>query len=70
MKVKSPSKYTSLQLLREIQINNCIGKTGQEYVAEELQALIWKKESENDQKMIEKFLKEQEYNYEIWLSGT
>jgi hypothetical protein len=63
--MKSPSKYTSLQLLREIQTDNCIGKTGQEYVSEELQALIWKKESENDQKMVEKFLKEQEYYNEI-----
>ena len=63
--MKSPSKYISLQLLREIQTDNYIGKTGQEYVAEELQTLIWKKESENDQKMVEKFLKEQEYHNEI-----
>jgi uridine kinase len=58
MRVKSPSKFTSLKLLLEIQTDNYIGKTGQEYVAEEVDNLIWKKQSENDQKMIENQLRQ------------
>lgn len=59
-KVKSPSKFTPLQTLKDIQVDNCIGKTGQEYQAEELQELIWEKESKNDMDEVERLIQERE----------
>ena len=59
-KVKTPSKFTALQTLKDIQVDYCIGKTGQEYQAEELQELIWEKESKNDMDEAERLIKERE----------
>lgn len=68
MQVKSPSKFTSLNRLQEIQSNNYIGKTGQEFVAEEVDSLIWKKQSENDEKDIYKAISNHE-KFELYVIG-
>lgn len=56
-KVKSPSKYISLERLELIQTNNYIGETGQEYCAEEVDSLIWQKQSNNDEREVESLLR-------------
>jgi len=44
-KVKSPNKHTSLTMLLEIQLNNYIGRNGQEYHDTEIDLLIFDKEN-------------------------
>jgi len=56
MAVKSPSKFTTLERLEEIQANNCIGLGGQEYHAGEVEALIWEKQTKKDQENLERMM--------------
>ena len=54
--IKSPSKHISLELLLEIQTNNYIGRTGVEYCDDEIDSLIYEKQSNNDQKEATKLI--------------
>lgn len=68
MQVKSPSKFTSLARLLEIQDNRYIGKTGQEYFPSEIDSLIWKKQTENDEKDLYQAIKNNE-KFELYVIG-
>lgn len=68
MQVKSPSKFTSLERLLEIQNHDYISKTGQEYFPSEVDALIWKKQSENDEKDLYQAIKNNE-KFELYIVG-
>ena len=60
MKVKSPNKHTSLNRLIEIQNNNYIGLTGMEYCENEVNLMIFQKQSKMDILNAEKLIKERE----------
>lgn len=68
MQVKSPSKFTSLERLQEIQNSNYIGRTGAEYCPEEVDSLIWKKQSDNDEKDLYQAIKNNE-KFELYVIG-
>ena len=55
--IKSPSKYTSLKLLEAIKNDYYRGVNGQEYCAEEVDALIMQKQSEKDERNVLKLQK-------------
>lgn len=60
MQVKSPSKHTSLNRLIEIQKNNYIGLTGIEYCENEVDLMIFQKQTKLDILNAEKLIREHE----------
>jgi hypothetical protein len=54
--IKTPSKHISLELLLEIQTNNYIGRSGLEYCDDEVDSLIYAKQSSNDIREVEQML--------------
>lgn len=68
MQVKSPSKFTSLERLLEIQANNYLGKTGNEYHSAEIDSLIWKKQTANDEKDLYQAIQNNE-KFELYIVG-
>lgn len=50
--IHSPSKYTGLARLKQIQKDNCQGETGKEYDESEVLALIAEKEVKNTEAMM------------------
>lgn len=47
-RVKSPSKFISLEKLEDLLLNNCIGESGQEYHQSEIESLILQKRTKKD----------------------